>query len=111
MDAPDAPQFTKVEQKMDTGGRTGLRLFTGTIPDYATDVKGLLLGGVVGGGPAEQAGLAKGDIIIEIAGQSITNIYDYTYALELLKIGQPAKVVYMRGKERRETMLTPAARK
>lgn len=111
MDANDAPQFTKVEQKMDTGGRTGLRLFTGTIPDYATDVKGLLLGGVIGGGPAEQAGLVKGDVIIEIAGQSITNIYDYTYALELLKIGQPAKVIYMRGKERRETTLTPAARK
>ncbi len=111
MDANEAPQFTKVDQKMDTGGRTGLRLFTGTIPDYATDVKGLLLGGVIGGGPAEQAGLAKGDVIIEIAGQSITNIYDYTYALELLKIGQPSKVVYMRGKERRETTLTPAARK
>ena len=111
MDANDAPQFTKVEQKTDTGGRAGLRLFTGTIPDYATDVKGLLLGGVIGGGPAEQAGLQKGDVIIEIAGQSITNIYDYTYALELLKIGQPAKVVYMRGKERRETTLTPAARK
>jgi hypothetical protein len=111
MAAPDAPQFTKVEQKMDTGGRAGLRLFTGTIPDYASDVKGLLLGGVIGGGPAEQAGLAKGDVIIEIAGQSIANIYDYTYALELLKIGQPAKVVYMRGGEKRETTLTPAARK
>ena len=110
-DAVDAPQFTKVEQKQDTAGRAGLRIFTGTIPDYAGDVKGLLLGGVIGGGPAEQAGLQKGDVIIEIAGQSITNIYDYTYALELLKIGQPAKVVYMRGSEKRETMLTPAARK
>jgi hypothetical protein len=111
MDASEAPQFTKVEQKMDTGGRAGLRLFTGTIPDYATDVKGLLLGGVIGGGPAEQAGLQKGDVIIEIAGQSITNIYDYTYALELLKIGQPAKVIYMRSGAKRETTLTPAARK
>jgi hypothetical protein len=111
MDSNDAPQFTKVEQKTDTGGRAGLRLFTGTIPDYASDVKGLLLGGVIGGGPAEQAGLAKGDVIIEIAGQSITNIYDYTYALELLKIGEPAKVVYMRGGEKKETTLTPAARK
>jgi Zn-dependent M28 family amino/carboxypeptidase len=110
-DADVVPLFTKVEQKTDTGGRAGLRLFTGTIPDYATDVKGLLLGGVIGGGPAEQAGLQKGDVIVEIAGQSITNIYDYTYALELLKIGQPAKVIYMRGKERRETTLTPAARK
>ena len=111
MDAPDAPLFTKVEQKMESGGRTGLRLFTGTIPDYATEVKGLLLGGVIGGGPAEQAGLQKGDVIVEIAGQSITNVYDYTYALELLKIGQPAKVVYMRNGEKRETTLTPAARK
>lgn len=111
MDADEAPQFTKVDQKMDSGGRTGLRLFTGTIPDYATDVKGLLLGGVIGGGPAERAGLQKGDVIVEIAGQTIANIYDYTYALELLKIGQPAKVVYMRGGEKRETTLTPAARK
>ena len=111
METSDVPQFTKVDQKMESGGRTGLRLFTGTIPDYATDVKGLLLGGVIGGGPAEQAGLQKGDVIIEIAGQSIANIYDYTYALELLKIGQPAKVIYMRGTEKRETTLTPSARK
>ena len=111
MDSAEVPLFTKVEQKTETGGRAGLRLFTGTIPDYASDIKGLLLGGVIGGGPAEQAGLAKGDVIVEIASQSITNIYDYTFALELLKIGEPAKVVYMRGSEKRETTLTPAARK
>ena len=110
-DAPDAPQFTKVEQQTSSGSRAGVRVFTGTIPDYATNVKGLLLGGVIGGGPAEQAGLAKGDVIIEIAGQSIANIYDYTYALELLKVGQPVKIIYMRGTERRETTLTPGARK
>ena len=88
-----------------------MRIFTGTIPDYATDVKGLLLSGVIGGGPAEQAGLRKGDVIIEIAGQTIANIYDYTYALDILKIGEPVKVAYMRNGERRETTLTPSARK
>jgi Zn-dependent M28 family amino/carboxypeptidase len=110
-DTAEAPQFTKVDQPTETGGRAGVRVFTGTIPDYATNVKGLLLGGVIGGGPAEQAGLQKGDVIVEIAGQSIANIYDYTYALELLKIGEPVKIVYMRGSDRRETTLTPAARK
>ena len=110
-DTPDAPQFTKVDQPTDTGSRAGVRVFTGTIPDYATNVKGLLLGGVIGGGPAEQAGLQKGDVIVEIAGQSIANIYDYTYALELLKVGEPVKIIYMRGSERRETTLTPGARK
>ena len=108
----EAPQFTKVEQKMQSGGgRAGVRVFTGTIPDYATDAKGLLLSGVIGGGPAEQAGLRKGDVIVEIAGQTIANIYDYTYALDVLKIGQPAKVVYLRDGKRMETTLIPAARK
>jgi hypothetical protein len=108
---PEPPAFTKVDQQTDTVSRAGVRVFTGTIPDYATEVKGLLLGGVIGGGPAEQAGLQKGDVIVEIAGQTIANIYDYTFALEVLKIGEPAKVVYMRGGQRRETTLTPGARK
>jgi Zn-dependent M28 family amino/carboxypeptidase len=111
-DTAEAPAFTKVDQSLQQGaGRAGVRLFTGTIPDYSTEVKGLLLGGVVGGGPAEQAGLRKGDVIVEIAGQTIANIYDYTYALDILKIGQPAKVVYLRDGKRAETILTPAARK
>jgi Zn-dependent M28 family amino/carboxypeptidase len=111
MEMDAAPQFAKVEQSSQTAGRTGVRVFTGTVPDYTSNAKGLLLGGVIGGGPAEKAGLQKGDVIIEIAGQTIANIYDYTYALELLKIDQPVKVVYMRGSDRRETTLTPGARR
>ncbi|MGE3472306.1 MAG: M20/M25/M40 family metallo-hydrolase, partial [Vicinamibacterales bacterium] len=111
-DQPETLAFAKVEQAMQGGGgRAGVRIFTGTIPDYATDVKGLLLSGVIGGGPAEQAGLHKGDVIVQIGDQTIANIYDYTYALEVLKIGQPVRLVYTRGGERRETTLTPAARK
>jgi C-terminal processing protease CtpA/Prc len=111
MEQEQAPQFTKVEQSSQTANRTGVRVFTGTVPDYTAEAKGLLLGGVIGGGPAEQAGLQKGDVIIAIAGQTIANIYDYTYALELLKIGEPVAVVYMRGAQKRETTLTPAARR
>jgi len=104
--------FTKVEQQASSGpGLAGVRVTTGTIPDYSTDVKGLMLSGVIGGGPAEQAGLRKGDVIVEIAGQTITNIYDYTYALDVLKIGERVKVVYIRDGKRNETTLTPAARK
>ena len=53
----------------------------------------------------------KGDVIVEIAGKTIANIYDYTYALELLRVDQPVTVVYMRGAEKRTTQLTPAARR
>ena len=106
-----APDFVRVaERSSNRPSRAGVRLFTGTIPDYASSAKGLLLSGVVGGGPADQAGLQKGDLIVELAGQAIANIYDYTYALEQLKPGVPARVVYLRGGERRETSLTPSVR-
>ena len=106
-----ANALAKVEPQTQGGGRAGARVFTGTIPDYATDAKGLLLGGVVGGGPAEAAGLRKGDVVVEIAGQAITNIYDYTYVLEILKIGEPVQVRFVRNGQQKETTLTPAARR
>jgi len=111
-DAAEPPAFAKVEpQTRGRGARDGIRLYTGTIPDYASETKGLLLGGVSAGGPAEQAGLMKGDIIVEIAGQSIANVYDYTYALDLMKADEPVKVLYLRNSEKRETTLTPRARR
>jgi len=107
----DAPVFTKVEQSSQNMSRTGIRVFTGTVPDYTSNAKGLLLSGVIGGGPAEAAGLRKDDLIVEIAGQSITNIYDYTYALELLRVGEPVAIVFLRDGARHEASLTPGARR
>ena len=106
----DPPVFVKVEQMAQQGSQTAMRIFTGTIPDYTQEAEGLLLSGVVGGGPAEAAGLQGGDVIIELAGQSITNIYDYTYALDLLRVGQPTPVAFMRDGERMEAELIPEAR-
>jgi hypothetical protein len=106
-----APEFTKVDPPQTGATLAGVRVTTGTIPDYTTEAKGLLLAGVVGGGPAEKAGLMKGDVIVEIAGQSITNIYDYTFALELLKADTPVKVVFMRGGQQHDVQLIPAGRR
>ncbi len=111
LDADAAPAFAKVEPTGQGATRAGIRVFTGTVPDYASDAKGLRLSDVIAGGPAAEAGLQKGDVVIEIAGHTIANIYDYTYALELLKIGQPTTVVFVRAGERRTTTLTPAARR
>src|SRR5262249_34135420 len=97
----DPPAFTKVEQQMQSGGgRAGVRVFTGTIPDYSTEVKGLLLSGVVGGGPADQAGLQKGDVIIEIGGGSIAHNYHYTHPPHPLKNRPPHTVVDTRPRAR-----------
>lgn len=108
----DAPlEFVKAEptNRM-TGARDSMRAYTGLIPDYVSDAEGLLLSGVREGGPADEAGLEAGDVIVEFDGQTISNIYDYTYALDTAKIGTPVKVVYVRGGKREEAMLTPLAR-
>jgi hypothetical protein len=107
----EPPQFAQVERRPGSGGsRDTLRAFTGTIPDYTTEVEGLRLSGVVEGGPADEAGLEEGDVIVQFGSQTITNIYDYTYALDAVKIDQPVTVVYLRNGERRETTITPRAR-
>jgi hypothetical protein len=109
---PTPPEFVTVERKAEAGGdRDTLRAYTGTIPDYTTEVEGLRLSGVVEGGPAEEAGLREGDVIVQFGGQEITNIYDYTYALDAVKIGEPVKVVVMRDGERVEVTVTPRARR
>ena len=107
---PAPPDFVMVERTGQQGGQAMMRIFTGTIPDYSSEVEGLLLSGVMGGGPAQKAGLQQADIIVELAGQSVANIYDYMFALDLLKVGEPASVVFIRGDERIETELIPEAR-
>jgi hypothetical protein len=100
---------TSAPTRSRAGGR--IRVFLGTIPDYSrSDVAGVMLGGVSKGGPAEQAGVRGGDVVIELAGRAIENIYDYTYALEALAIEQPATIVVLRDGQRIELEVVPASR-
>ena len=109
---PERPDLAKVEKTtQDGGGRETLRAYLGTIPDYTTEVKGVKLSGVRGASPAEKAGLKGGDVIIEFAGQKIANIYDYTYALDAVKIGAPVQVVIERDGKQMTLTVTPEARK
>jgi Tol biopolymer transport system component len=110
--SPERPDFAKVEKNSQIGGgREMLRTYLGTIPDYTTEVKGVKLAGVRGGSPAEKAGLRGGDVIVEFAGQKITNIYDYTYALDAAKIGKGTRMVVERDGKRVVIGVTPEARK
>jgi Iap family predicted aminopeptidase len=110
--APERPDFSRVERKTDGGGsRETLRAYLGTIPDYTQEVKGVKFSGVRAGSPAEKAGVQGGDVLVEFAGQKITNIYDYTYSLDAVKIGVPVKVVVERAGQRVDLTVTPEARK
>ena len=109
--APERPDLARVERREEGGSRETLRAYLGTIPDYTTEVKGVKISGVRSGSPAEKAGLQGGDTIVEFAGQKITNIYDYTYALDAVKIGQPVKIAVERDGKRVEITATPEVRK
>jgi aminopeptidase YwaD len=94
-----------------TGRSTGFRVYLGTIPNYAEASDGWLLDDVREDSPAAKAGLKAGDKIVKLAGRDVRNVYDYTYALGEMKVGQEYEVEIMRGGERVKLKLTPAARK
>ena len=109
--ATERPEYVQVERSQSEGGsRETLRAYLGTIPDYTTEGTGVKLSGVRAGGPADKAGLTGGDIIVEFGGQEITNIYDYTYALDAVKIGEPVEIVVLRDGKRVKLTITPEAR-
>lgn len=108
---PEAPPWVAMEKPEGQGRRAVLRAYLGTIPDYAQgDLAGVKLSGVSKGGPAEKAGLRGGDVIVELAGKKIENIYDYTYALEALRVNEPTTIVVLRGEERLSMSLVPGSR-
>ncbi len=108
----ESPDYLKVERVRNKGGnRDAMRAYLGTIPDYVSDgTEGVKLSGVSAGGPADKAGLQSGDLIVKLAGQDITNIYDYTFAIDAVKIGEATEVVVMRNGEKVTLSIVPEAR-
>lgn len=105
----DVPDY----REMDTPsvGRVGLRAYLGTIPDYTqADVVGVKLSGVVKGSPAARAGLQAGDLVVRLSGKSIENIYDYTYALDGLRVERPTEIVVRRHDQSLVLSITPGSR-
>ena len=64
----------------------------GVIPDYLYDGKGMRIDGVSQGRPAEKAGFQKGDIVIKLGDEDITDMMSYMKALSKYKKGDKLKV-------------------
>ena len=107
----DPPDYNEVARPENEENRGGLRVYLGTIPDYAQgDIEGVKLSGVRKGAPAAEAGLESGDIIVKLGGKAIKNIYDYTYTLGALSIGEETEIVVDRKGEERAFKIVPASR-
>ena len=96
LEMPSRPQYVRVKSKTQGIGTGGFRVYLGTIPDYAEEVKGVKLSGVREGSPAEKGGIKAGDVIVQFGDKEIENVYDYTYALQQHKPGDVVSVVVIR---------------
>ena len=84
---------------MMAGDSRGFGAYLGSVPDYADMMSregGVLLSSVRHGGPADQAGIAGGDRIIEMAGTPIHNLHDMTFVLRDHRPGQIIEIVLVR---------------
>jgi len=87
------------------GDLRGYGASLGTIPDYTgspDDRPGMLVSAVRAGGPADQAGVLRGDRIVELSGREVRDVYDLMYVLRAVKPGDAGTVVVERDGERVE---------
>lgn len=109
--SPIPPDYVEVVAPAPAATRGNAPVSLGTIPSYIEgDVPGVKLEGVRKGAAAHKAGVRADDIIVELAGKKIENIYDYSHALDSMKVGEVTTIVVMRGRERLTFEITPGAR-
>ena len=95
----DTLTYRASEAPAPMGDMRGYGASLGSIPDYAGSSEtrpGMLLSGVRAGGPAEDAGLQRGDLITELAGREVRDIYDLMFILQEVKPGEQGNIVYER---------------
>ncbi len=79
-----------------SSGGGGYGPWFGSIPDFGEGVKGVKFADIRDGSPAAKAGFQAGDVMVEFDGKPITNLYDFTYALQSKKPGDEVNVKVMR---------------
>ena len=105
-----APDYIEQSSTPQDAPKGGLRAYLGSVPAYGEDVVGVKLSDVTKGAPADKAGIKGGDIIVELAGKSIENIYDYTAIIDAIKIGEETSITVLRDGKRIELKITPGSR-
>lgn len=102
-DRPGRLTFVKIAPPQRMTQREGSQVYLGSVPDMAaTDAQGLRLMGVRPGSPADSAGLKAGDLVIELGGTAVKDLYSYSDALYSHKPGDIVSLVVMRDGRRME---------
>ena len=100
-------------QKRGRADRSWIGLYVDAVPpplrrqiDVGTD-GGVLVTGVVEGGPAERAGLRKGDVLLELDGETIDDVDHVSWLAGNLEVGAAVECRLQRGSERKTVQMTP----
>lgn len=72
--------------------------------------EGVIITGVLQGGPAAQAGLRPGDVIVQVAGKSAASVSGLLSSVAALPPGKPAAFTIQRKDEKLELQVTPGRR-
>jgi hypothetical protein len=102
-DRPAPLTFRRAAPRVATGGAASnpSRVYLGTIPDMAAgEGTGLRVTGVTPGSPGDKAGLRAGDVVVELAGKPVTDLYTYTDALYGSAPGDVVRIVVLRDGQR-----------
>jgi Peptidase family M28/PDZ domain len=91
-------------------GTAGYGAYLGSVPDFTPVERGVKLGGVTAGSPADKAGLRAGDIILGIGSHAVADLQGMTDALRLLKPGETATVRFSREGQTRDVPVTLGSR-
>ncbi len=72
--------------------------------------QGVLITGVLQNGPAAQAGIRPGDVIVEVAGKEIANVSELLSGVAALKPGEPSRFRLLRRDDKMEMSVIPGLR-
>jgi hypothetical protein len=95
--SPKLAFLTTKSKSMST--RSSFKVTLGIMPSYSGDAEGLKIDGVSEGKPAQLAGLAAGDVIIQMGDIVVKDIQNYMEALAKFEKGQTVPVKFKRKDE------------
>ncbi len=93
------PKMTFTATKSPNNENRSFKVTMGVMPDYAFDGKGMRVDGVTEGKPAFKAGIKQGDVVLNLNGVEVKDIYSYMDALNHCKKGETVKATVLRGTE------------